>query len=101
MDVIDQAFSDMYFEYVVTVCLCKGTPYETTYIAEYDQNLEHCKAYARRQRLIYGEDRIRLRKVTFEDAEEHDHFTQRAYRDIEKLEDYASDHGVDESGGYF
>jgi hypothetical protein len=101
MDAISEMFSGVSQEYVVTLCLCRATPYETVYVYDWGSDLEDLKRVARRLTGTYGRLAVRLRRLTFDDPEARLAFIEQAEWDREKLEDYTSDHGVDESGGYF
>jgi len=103
VDIIDQAyqaFSELYSEHVLTLCLCRETAYEKVYVYEVGSDLEYLKRSARRLRAHYGPKSVRLRQLTFEHKQDHEEFLERAEFDRHKLDDYMSENDVDESGGY-
>jgi len=101
MDFIDEVFSGVSSQYVITLCLGRGTSYEKVYVYDYGLDLEALKHVARRLVSVHGREAVRLREVRFKTPEDKHELHEQAEWDREKLEDYDSDHGVDESGGYF
>ncbi len=92
---------EMQIHYVVTLCLCKGSPAAKTYVVGVCDLLDVMHNHAQNMAKVHGHENVRLRKLVTKSDEERESLFDRAYFDNEKLEDFHSDHGVDESGGYF